>query len=584
MSEINKKLQNNRHSLAHLLAASVMKLYPDAKRTIGPAIDDGFYYDFEFQEPIVEKDLSKIEKQMKKLLQTWDKFERSELTKEEALAEYPDNQFKRELIEEFTADGSKVSFYKSGDFSDLCRGGHAESMKEIKPDSFKLDRIAGAYWRGDEKNPMLTRIYGLAFETKEALDAHLAFLEEAKKRDHKKLGKELGLFAFSPLVGPGYPLFLPKGTIVFDELKNFMKAEKEKRGYSFVHIPHVAKTELYERSGHLGKYDAMMPIMIDSEDNQFVMKAMNCPHHFELYNAQPHSYKDLPIRYAENTTVYRNEKSGELSGLVRVKSLTQDDTHHFVRHDQIKQEIEIILGLMDIVYSTFGFSDYKVQISVRGSENKDQYFGDDALWEMSEQILIDSVKAWGKPYIVEQGEAAFYGPKIDIMVKDSIGREWQLTTVQLDFSQPKNFDLTYTDDHGNEQLPAVIHAAILGSIERFMGVLIEHYAGAFPLWLAPEQVVIIPIGEGNIEYARHVSDELKQHIPALRVNVDTRSESMGKKIREASLNKVPYMIIIGDKEIAEKKISVRGRGDEDLGQVEVSEFRDLLKNKIEKRA
>ena len=399
-------IESVRHSLAHLLAAAVKEFYPDAKATIGPAIDNGFYYDFEFSSPISDKDLEKIEEKMKEILPSWKSFEGGEVSADEAREYWKNNEYKIELINEFEG---KITFYKSGDFTDLCRGGHvADPSKEISPESFKLDRIAGAYWRGDEKNKMLTRIYGLAFESKEKLDEYLIQREEAEKRDHKKLGKELGLFTISDLVGKGLPMYLPKGNIIRTELENFIRSEKEKLGYSFVTIPHIAKKELYIKSGHLGKYGAMMPTMKDENGEEFVMKAMNCPHHFEIYNAEPHSYRDLPLRLAENTVVYRNEKSGELSGLLRVKSLCQDDTHHFIKQDQIQSEIKMILGLMQKVYGLFGFNDYKVEISVRDPKNKGKYFGDDSVWQKAEAILLEEVTNWGVPFSVEEGEAAFY--------------------------------------------------------------------------------------------------------------------------------------------------------------------------------
>ncbi len=587
----NETLDNLRHSCAHLLAAAVMKLWPNSKRAIGPSIEDGFYFDFEFETPISEKDFPKIEKTMREILKSWDSFERHELSKADAKKEYPDNPYKHELIDEFSGKGEKLSFYKSGDYWDLCRGGHIDNPKK-ELQHFKLLSVAGAYWRGSEKNQMLTRIYGTCFPTKEELDKYLLMLAEAKKRDHKKLGKELGLFTFSELVGPGLPLFLPKGEVIFHELEKFVREEKEKLGYKFVHIPHVAKAELYKKSGHLGKYDAMMPIMTDNEGDEYVMKPMNCPHHFEIYNAEPHSYRNLPYRIAETTTVYRNEKSGELSGLVRVKSCTQDDTHHIVRHDQIESEIDLILGLMDRVYSLFGFKEFSVQISVRDPQHPEKYFGDEKLWKKSEKILIDAVKKWGRPYVVEEGEAAFYGPKIDVMVKDSIGRGWQLTTVQLDFNQPENFHMRYTGEDGKEQSPAVLHVTVLGSVERFMGVLIEHFAGAFPVWLSPVQAKILPISEKQNQYAQTVLEELKAN--GVRVELDDRNESIGKKIREAEMQKVPYMLIVGEKEVDAKSVAVRarnqparrslGEGGKDLGTMKLDKFITKILEEIKTRA
>ena len=564
-------LDAKRHSLAHLLAAAVLAIWPETKRTIGPAIDDGFYYDFDFGAvKISDSDLSKIEQKMREIFKTWTTFERQEITVDAAKKMFVDNEYKLELINEFASDGQNLTTYTSGEFTDLCRGGHIENMKEIETGSWQLDRIAGAYWRGNEKNKMLTRIYGLAFDTKTELTDYLKMRLEAKKRDHKILGPALDLFTFSELVGAGLPMFLPKGAILLRELSEFVRAEKIKRGYSFVQIPHIAKSKLYLKSGHLGKYDAMMPLMTDADGDEFAIKAMNCPHHFEMFNATPHSYRDLPIRFAETTTVYRNEKSGELAGLLRVKSLTQDDTHHFVRHDQINEEITMILELMDTVYKVFDFSDFLVQISTRDQNDKTKYFGSDELWEKSEAILIEAAKNWGKEYIVAEGEAAFYGPKIDIMVKDVIGRSWQLTTVQLDFNQPENFDLYYIGEDGTKHHPAVLHVAILGSLERFLGVLIEHYAGNFPTWLAPVQIKILPVGEAHQEYCYKLGAEFKAQ--NIRLEVDSANESIGKKIRTAEQEKVPYMLVVGDKEIQSGDLAVRKRGQREIVNISKTEF------------
>jgi threonyl-tRNA synthetase len=575
-------LANKRHTLAHLLAAAVKDYYPKADLTLGPAIDNGFYYDIDFKDQkINEEDVLKFEQKMRELLSSWTEFSHREVSKEEALKLFADNKYKIELIEEIANRGEKITLYTCGNFEDLCRGGHSENpSKEIAPDSFKLDRVAGAYWRGDEKNTMLTRIYGLAFETKEDLDAYITQQEEARKRDHKKIGKELGLFTVSELVGRGLPLYLPKGNIIRTELENFIRKEKEKLGYSFVTIPHIARKELYIKSGHMGKYDAMMPTMTDENGDEFVMKAMNCPHHFEIYNAEPHSYRDLPLRIAENTTVYRNEKSGELSGLLRVKNLTQDDTHHFIRPDQIESEIKMIFGLMQKVYKTFGFSDYKVEISVRDPKNKDKYFGTDEIWENAENILISEVKKWGVNYSIEEGEAAFYGPKIDIRLKDSIGRDWQLTTIQLDFNQPNNFDMNYMGEDGKHHRVVVLHVAIFGSFERFMGILIENFAGQFPTWLSPVQVVVAPISEKQGEYAKGIYEKLKD--AEIRVELDDSNESLGKRIRNAKTNKVPYVIVIGDKEKDASTITVEGRT-EKLEAVTVDSFLVKLQKEIKEK-
>ena len=574
-----EKLHNLRHTLAHLLAAAVLEMYPDTKNTIGPSIDDGFYYDFEFSSPISDKDLPKIEKKMREILKSWKEFTHEEKTEAEAREHFAKNEYKLELIDEIVGKGEKITFYTCGKFTDLCRGGHLENPKaEIADGSFKLDRLAGAYWRGDEKNKMLTRIYGLSFETKEELEKYLNQREEAKKRDHKKLGKELKLFTISELVGKGLPMLMPKGNIVKTELEKFIRAKKESLDYSFVTIPHIARKELYIKSGHLGKYDAMMPIMKDENGDELVMKAMNCPHHFEIYNAEPHTYKDLPLRLAENTTVYRNEKSGELAGLLRVKNITQDDTHHFVTQDQIRPEIEMIFGLMREVYETFGFSNYKVEISVRDPKNKEKYFGSDEVWEKAENILIESAQKLGLKYSVEEGEAAFYGPKIDIKVQDSIGREWQLTTIQLDFNQPENFEMDYVGPDGKKHRVVVLHVAVLGSFERFMGVLIEHYAGAFPTWLSPVQVAIIPVRENHEEEAKKLFDTLKNS--NIRVEIFGSDDSLGKRIHAAKDMKTPYVIVLGDKEVASGNLTIENREGAKTENISAADFLAKLKTEI----
>ena len=576
-------LEHIRHSLAHLLSAAILEIYPDAKNTIGPAIDNGFYYDFEFPKGVVlsEKDFAAIEKKMREILKTWKHFEGKEVSTKEARAFFKGNPYKTELIDDLEKNKEKITLYTSGKFTDLCRGGHVEDTKEIKPDAFRLSRVAGAYWRGDEKNAMLTRIYGLAFADKKELEEYLSMEEEAKKRDHKKLGKELGLFTVSDLVGKGLPMYLPKGNIIRTELERFIRDEKEKLGYSFVTIPHIARKELYIKSGHMGKYGAMMPIMKDENGEEFVMKAMNCPHHFEIYNAEPHSYRDLPLRLAENTTVYRNEKSGELSGLLRVKNLTQDDTHHFIRPDQIEPEIRMILGLMQKTYALFGFNNYKVEVSTRDPKNKTKYFGNDDVWQKAEKILVDEVKKWGVPYSVEEGEAAFYGPKIDIKVKDSLGREWQLTTIQLDFNQPENFEMDYTGEDGKRHRVVVLHVAIFGSFERFMGILIEHYAGNFPLWLAPVQAKIAPVKESNFKRAEEIGTFLKK--AGIRVDIDLNDVNFGKKIREAKDMKIPYTIIIGDKDMEKGIVTLESRDKGKIGEKTLEEVAALLSEEIKEK-
>ena len=580
--EKEEKLGKIRHSLSHLMSMAVQELYPKVGLGVGPAIENGFYQDYDLPKTITPEILPKLEKRIREMIKENIEFKQHDMDFAEAYKFYEHDPYKTEFIDDLKKHGEKkVSFYKSGWFDNLCAGPHVGSTKEIDPKAFKLTKIAGAYWRGDEKNKMLTRIYGLAFETKEALDAYTKQLEEAEKRDHKKLGKELGLFTVSNLVGKGLPMFLPKGNVIKTELENFIRREKEKLGYSFVTVPHIAKKELYIKSGHMGKYDAMMPTMTDENGEEFVMKAMNCPHHFEIYNAEPHSYRDLPLRIAENTTVYRNEKSGELAGLLRVKNLTQDDTHHFIRPDQIESEIEMIFGLMQKVYGLFNFNDYKVEVSIRDPKNKEKYFGSDEVWEKAEKILINSAQKMGLKYSVEEGEAAFYGPKIDIKVKDSIGREWQLTTIQLDFNQPENFEMDYIGEDGKKHRVVVLHVAIFGSFERFIGVLIEHYAGAFPLWLAPVQVKVIPVRVNHNEYAKQIFELLKEN--NIRATLDDAEANLGGKVRDAKNNKIPYWIVIGDKEIEANKITLESRDAGQLGQISKEELVKKLLEEIKNK-
>ncbi len=568
-----ESLDHLRHSTAHLLAAAVMELWPATKRTIGPAIENGFYYDFAFVEPISDKDFAKIENKMHELVKKWDGFERSEVSADEAKKAFEGNEFKRELIEEFSGEGQTLTLYKSGEFSDLCRGGHVEHPRdELK--HFKLLKLAGAYWRGDEKNPQLTRIYGTIFPTKEELDAFLLQQEEAKKRDHKKLGKELELFLISPSVGSGFPLYMPKGAMLKRTLENWLITEKEKRGYKFVWTPHVAKSDLYKQSGHWQKYDAMFkPMVLD--DEEYVVKPMNCPHHFQIFNERPRSYRELPLYLAENATVYRYEKAGELNGLLRVRSLTQDDTHAFVRHSEIAAEINKVIDFTFFVYETFGFKDYKARISVRDPKNPDKHMGDPKTWDKAEEALITAAKDRKMEYFIGEGEAAFYGPKIDIVVKDALGRDWQLTTVQLDFVQPENFDMNFVNEEGQNERPAVLHIAILGSVDRFMAILIEQYAGAFPFWLAPLQAVVIPISEDQNAYAETVLAELKK--AGIRAENWNESESMQNRIRKAEKQKIPYMLVVGKREADEQTVAIRKHGSRDQAVEKLASISDALK-------
>jgi threonyl-tRNA synthetase len=578
----NEQLQNKRHSLAHLLAAAVMQLWPDTKRTIGPAIDDGFYFDFEFTQPITEKDLPKLEKQMRKIMPTWKSFERQEVSAEQAKEAYANNPYKIELIEEFAGKGELLTFYKSGEYSDLCRGGHVESMKEIDAQSFKLTHIAGAYWRGDEKNAMLTRIYGLAFDTKEELDAHLAMLEEAKKRDHKKLGPQLDLFFFSDLVGAGLPLWTPKGTLLRNLLDDFVWELRQARGYEKVEIPHITKKDLYETSGHWDKFKDELFRIKTREGHEFAMKPMSCPHHTQIYNHLPRSYRDLPIRYANTTMVYRDEQSGELAGLSRVRCITQDDAHVFCRSSQIGQEINYVWDIVETFYKSVGL-DPVPELSFSDPQHQEKYLGTPEIWKAAEQQLMEITKAHGVMAEPKLGEAAFYGPKIDFMATDAIGRKHQVATIQLDVNMPERFDLTCVNEQGEPERIVMVHAAIMGSIERFLAVYIEHTAGIFPVWLSPIQVALLPISEQQIPYTESVEKALRELVPGIRIERDFRAESIGKKIRESSMQKVPYQLVIGGKEEEAKTVAVRLRNGTDLGAISVAELAERIKKEVSEK-
>jgi threonyl-tRNA synthetase len=575
-----EQLDHIRHSAAHLLAAAVLELYPGTKNTIGPAIENGFYYDFDFGDSkVTEEDLPKIEEKMQEILKTWEGFERIEVSTDEAKEKFKDNPYKLELIEEFSKNGEQITLYKSGDFTDLCRGGHSENPKKDLQ-YFKLLSIAGAYWRGNEKNKMLTRIYGTAFPTKQELDDYLTMQEEAKKRDHRKLGKELDLFVFSELVGPGLPLFTPKGTILREELFKFSESLQLANGYQRVWIPHITKTDLYKTSGHWDKFgDELFLVQSQETDTQMVLKPMNCPHHTQIYASRKRSYKDLPIRYMETTTQYRDEKMGELLGLSRVRSINIDDSHIFCTMEQVEDEFRKIMEMVKTMYSVLGM-EFKARLSFRDDSNK--YLGEVKDWEMAQEKIETVAKNLGLNYFVAKGEAAFYGPKIDIMVKDSLGREWQCATEQLDFVQPARFGLTYTDQEGTEKTPFMIHKALLGSIERFLSVYIEHTAGAFPTWLSPVQAMLIPIADRHLEYAQKLMEEMKE--AGIRVEVDDRSEKMQAKIRDAQLQKIPYMVILGDKEQSENKVSVRKRSGENINDLEFGKFLEDLKSEIATKA
>lgn len=568
-------LEYKRHTLAHLLAATVLKLYPETKLTLGPATATGFYYDMDFKDPIKDSDLLKIEKYMKKILPTWKEFTHREVSAEEAREIFKGNEYKLELIEEISARGETITLYTVGEFTDLCRGGHLENpAKEIGEGEWKLDKIAGAYWRGDEKNKMLTRVYGLAFETKEELDQHVTQIEMAKERDHRKLGKELDLFTFSDLVGPGLPLFTPKGTILRDAIVEKIQSIQKTFGYQKVSIPHITKSDLYKTSGHYEKYGEDLFKVHGRGDTEFCLKPMNCPHHTQIYASQMRSYKDLPLRYMEATTVYRDEQAGELLGLTRVRSITQDDGHIFCRPDQVEQEIKNIIHVIKEFYTSLDMlhdDKYWVSLSVRDPKNLEKYIGDEKVWDLAESTLEKICKDEGLNYKRVEGEAAFYGPKIDFQFKDALGREWQLGTAQLDFQMPERFGLEYTDRDGTKKRPIMIHRAVAGSLERFLAVAIEHFAGAFPFWMSPVQVVILPVNdEAHGEYAQEIFDELQKE--GVRVELLPAEESLGKRIRNAKNQKVPYIFVLGDKEKDGRTITAEGRGDEKLEGISLSEF------------
>lgn len=564
-------LEHNRHTLAHLLAAAVMKQYPHAKATIGPAVATGFYYDFDFSGGAVpgENELKKLENIMRNLLPQWTEFSHKVVTADEARTHFEGNEYKTELINDLEKAGETITFYTCGGFTDLCRGGHAEHpSEEIPADSFTLERIAGAYWRGDEKNPMLTRIYGLAFEDKAALDAYTTQIEEAKKRDHRKLGKELDLFTFSELVGSGLPLWTPRGTLLRSLLDQYVWELRTKYGYQRVTIPHFTKKDLYEKSGHWEKFADELFRITTREGKEYAVKPMNCPHHTQIFDRKPHSYKEMPQRYAETTMVYRDEQSGELGGLTRVLSITQDDSHIFCRHSQVKSEFFNIWDIVDTFYGTFGFK-LRVRLSFHDPAEPEKYLGTPETWKNAEDALREIAEERKADYFEALGEAAMYGPKLDFMATDSMGRQHQVATIQLDMLQPERFDLTCNNEKGEKERVVMIHCAIMGSIERFTAVLIEHVAGAFPFWLSPVQVKVLPITDKQEEYAKSVFEKLKA--AGLRVELDDSNETLGKKIRNATLEKVPYTLVIGDKEIESDTVTVESRDHGKLGALSVAD-------------
>lgn len=567
------------HSSAHLMAEALEELYPDIKFGIGPPIEHGFYYDVDSEDTISSEDLPKIEQKMKELAKKKSQFARSEVSKKEAIDYFTEkgDQYKLELIQDLE-DGN-ITFYQQGNFTDLCRGPHIPNTGFIK--AVKLLNVAGAYWRGDEKNKQLTRIYGITFPKQKELTEYLEMLEKAKQRDHRKLGKELGLFTFSQKVGQGLPLWLPKGAQLRERLENFMKQAQIKAGYLPVITPHIGHKELYVTSGHYEKYgeDSFQPILTPHEGEVFLLKPMNCPHHCEIYKSEPRSYKDLPIRYAEFGTVYRYEQSGELHGLTRVRGFTQDDAHLFCMPEQVEEEFRKVIDLVLFVFKALDFEEFTAQISLRDPEDKDKYIGSEENWEKSEQAILNAVEGKGLNTVIEYGEAAFYGPKLDFMVKDALGRKWQLGTIQVDYNLPERFELDYIGSDDKKHRPVMIHRAPFGSMERFVAVLIEHCGGEFPLWLSPNQVGILPLSERFNEKCKEVLRLLNNY--DIRGFVDDRNEKVGKKIRDAEVSKVPYMLIIGEKEVENGTVSLRKHGEGDKGSMKIEEFVDFLKAEIE---
>lgn len=601
LSDQDQQLHAMRHSLAHIMAAAIAKRHPEAKFGVGPVIDNGFYYDIDLEKPLSTDDLVSIESDMKKIVESDVAFEHEDWPIQEAIDYFTSHNqlYKVELlrdlaekgttnlkdvgsselgIESGTAKVDTVSIYKTGDFVDLCRGPHVDTAGQVG--AFKLTKVSGAYWRGNDKNPQMQRVYGVAFENQPQLDEFLANQEEALKRDHRKLGRELDLFTFSEQVGSGLPLFTPRGTILREELNAYSQALRTAEGFEKVWVPHLTKKHLYETSGHWAKFgDELMLVKSQETSDELVLKPMNCPHHQQIYASKPRSYKDLPIKYMETTTVYRDEKSGELNGLSRVRSITQDDSHTFCTPDQIKDVLMMLGRITKEFYTTLGMP-LRARLSLR--DDSDAYLGDAGLWRQAEQILRDVVTELKLDYYEEQGEAAFYGPKIDFMATDALGREHQLATPQLDFVQPERFGLTYVDSDGSAKTPVMIHFALLGSIERFLSVYIEHVAGAFPVWLAPEQVRVLPVSDQFSDYAQKVVEALKQK--GVRVVLDSDSESLGKRIRSAELMKVPYTLVVGEKEATAQAVAVRKYGEGDLGVISVDDFVERVTDEVSSRA
>jgi threonyl-tRNA synthetase len=568
------------HSSSHIIAQALEELYPGIKLTIGPAIDQGFYYDVDLPEGkvISEKDFPNIEKHALEIARGKHDFKMREVSKADALSKYKSegNEFKVELIENLT-DGD-ITFCDHSSFTDLCRGGHIPNTGIVK--AIKVLSVAGAYWRGDETKKQLTRVYGISFPKQKELTEYLELLEEAKKRDHRKLGKELELFTFSSKVGQGLPLWLPKGAALRSRLEDFLKKAQKKAGYEMVVTPHIGQKELYVTSGHYAKYgeDSFQPIKTPKQDEEFLLKPMNCPHHCEIYNAKPFSYRELPKRYAEFGTVYRYEQSGELHGLTRVRGFTQDDAHIFCMPEQLDQEFKNVIDLSLYVLNSLGFENYTAQVSVRDLDNPDKYIGSPENWDKAENAIINAAKEKGLEYVIESGEAAFYGPKLDFMVSDALGRQWQLGTIQVDYNLPERFDLTYKGSDNELHRPVMIHRAPFGSMERFIALLLEHTGGNFPLWLIPEQLIVLPVSEKHEKYAQKVLNSLENN--EIRGLIDSRNETIGKKIREAEMSKIPFMLIVGDQEVESETVSARRHGGDDLGSIRVAELTEMINKEI----
>ncbi len=591
----HNKIDEIRHSLSHLLAAAVLKKYPKTKVGIGPVIENGFYYDFLFIKPISDADLIELEKEMRRLIAQKLDFKSEKINALKAKKLFAGQKFKLELIKELQKEKSPISIYRTGDvFMDLCKGPHVKNTSEINMEGFKLTHLAGAYWRGNEKNPMLTRIYGLAFNSKKELDEHLRILEEAKKRDHRKLGKELDLYHIDEKVGLGLPLWHPKGAILWRVIEDFWYKEHLKNGYELVRTPHIGNKTLWETSGHWGFYNSSMypPLEIGQtleerqkkekvkQSEEYLLKPMNCPFHVQIYNNSPKSYREFPFRWAECGTVYRFEKKGELSGLTRVRGFTQDDAHIICRENQVEDELKKVVDFILFMYKSFGFdiNSVNVYLSLRDPKNKEKYSGKDAGWKFTENVLRKVAKEKGLSFVEQEGEAAFYGPKIDFQIKDVLGRKWQCSTIQFDFNLPERFDMVFKNEKGEEERPYMIHRALLGSFERFIGLLIEHYAGAFPVWLAPIQAVILPISEKQRAYAEEMLQELIKK--DIRVSLNDSNETLGKRIRESEMQKIPYILVVGDQEITNKTLAVRQREKGNIGAMTPDAFAEMIKKQL----